>query len=145
MNAHFCSIGKELASQFDETDPRLKDPLNYIQSEVNHSIYLQDTDLAEIILAIMKLNVRKACGYDSISNKILRASCYVIAAFLVDLFNKCLRQGVFPDIYKIAQVIPLFKGGEHEILGCYRPISLLPALGKLLETVVQRMLTCSGC
>ena len=35
-------------------------------------------------------------------------------------------EGVFPDCYKIAQVIPLFKGGDKEDRNCYRPISLLP-------------------
>ena len=49
-----------------------------------------------------------------------------------------MRQGVFPDAYKIAKVIPLFKkGGDRESLDSYRPISLLPALGKLLEKLIS--------
>ena len=49
----------------------------------------------------------------------------------------CIRQGVFPDSYKMAEVIALFKGGDKEDVNCYRPISLLPALGKLLEKLVS--------
>ena len=45
--------------------------------------------------------------------------------------------GVFPDAYKIAQVIPLFKGGDKENPNSYRPISLLPTLGKLFEKVIS--------
>ena len=48
-----------------------------------------------------------------------------------------MQQGIFPDIYKVAQVIPLFKGGDKEDMNCYRPISLLPALGKLFEKVIS--------
>ena len=44
-----------------------------------------------------------------------------------------------PDAYKIAKVIPLFKkGGDREsLVDSYRPISLLPALGKLLEKLIS--------
>ena len=40
------------------------------------------------------------------------------------------------DRFKIAQVIPLFKGGNKEDPNSYRPISLLPAIGKLLEKLI---------
>ena len=40
-------------------------------------------------------------------------------------------------MFQNAQVVPLFKGGEKDSRNCYRPISLLPALGKLLEKVVS--------
>ena len=78
----------------------------------------------------------KACGYDLISNRIIKATNYVVASHLTRLFNNCINQGIFPDIYKLAQVIPLYKGGDKENLNSYRPISLLPALGKLLEKVI---------
>ena len=47
---------------------------------------------------------------------------------------------IFPDAFKIAEVIPLFKGGITHILGNYRPISLLPLFGKLLEKVIAARL-----
>ena len=48
-----------------------------------------------------------------------------------------MKQGVFPECFKLAQVTPLFKGGDKSDLGCYRPISLLPAFSKILEKVIQ--------
>ena len=56
---------------------------------------------------------------------------------IIVLFNKCLKEGIFPQSFKLAQVTPLFKGGDREDPSCYRPISLLPALGKLLEKIVS--------
>ena len=47
-----------------------------------------------------------------------------------------MKQGIYPDCFKIAQVTPLFKGGDKTILGSYRPISLLPAMSKILEKVI---------
>ena len=72
-----------------------------------------------------------------ISNKVLKASCSVIAPFLEILFNLCLAKGVFPDQFKIAKVIPLHKGGDKLDKNSYRPISLLPALEKLFEKIIS--------
>ena len=60
-----------------------------------------------------------------------------ILPYIANLFNIFLTEGTFPDVYKIAQVIPLFKGGDKENPNSYRPISLLPTLGKLFEKVLS--------
>ena len=49
------------------------------------------------------------------------------------MINISFNQGVFPNILKIANVIPIHKKGDK--LGCnnYRPISLLSNISKILE------------
>ena len=90
----------------------------------------------------MNQETKKACGYDEISNKIIKKSSDIVAPFLKTLFDACLQQGIFPDCFKLAQVAPLFKGGDRTNLGSYRPISLLPALSKVLEKIILvRMMT----
>ena len=44
---------------------------------------------------------------------------------------------IFPEKWKEATVIPLFKGGNRLDVSNYRPISLLPLPGKLLEKIVH--------
>ena len=46
--------------------------------------------------------------------------------------------GEFPDIMKIAEVVPLYKGKEHYYESNYRPISLLSTISKILEKVVYK-------
>ena len=65
--------------------------------------------MSEILNLISKLAIKKACGYDQIFNKILKAASYVVAPFLTTLSNKCMHQGVFLIAYKIAKIIPLLK------------------------------------
>ena len=44
--------------------------------------------------------------------------------------------GVFPDIWKFANIQPVYKEGNHQLKNNYRPISLLPICGKILEKIV---------
>ena len=48
---------------------------------------------------------------------------------------------IFPNCFKLAKVTPLFKGGEKHDPNCYRPISLLPCIGKVLERIISKGLT----
>ena len=49
------------------------------------------------------------------------------------VFNKSITQGIFPDVMKLADVIPLYKGKEKDEVINYRPISLLMILSKILK------------
>ncbi len=64
---------------------------------------------------------------------ILSDSLYMIAFYLTVIVNTSLTTGVFPEIWKHAMVIPLFKKGDQENVSNYRSISLLPVLSKILE------------
>ena len=55
---------------------------------------------------------------------------------LAIIFNKSMNTGIFPNIMKKAEVIPLFKGGSKLVTSNYRPISLLLTISKLLEKLV---------
>ena len=52
------------------------------------------------------------------------------------IFTNCLRRGLFPEIWKYANVVPVHKKNEKNLKGNYRPISLLPIFGKMLEKLI---------
>ena len=54
------------------------------------------------------------------------------------IFESCIRQGTFPDKYKMSNVCPINKKKAKNLKENYRPISLLPILAKILE----KMLVC---
>ena len=129
-----------MASKFDNAaDIGLaKDPMDYITNPTDKCFHIPDVSLPDIVTLIAGLNNKKSSSHDLITNGMLKATCHIIAPFLVTLYNKCLSEGVFPKAYKTAQVIPLFKGGDRENVNSYRPISLLPVLGKLLEKLISK-------
>ena len=52
------------------------------------------------------------------------------------IFQKFLETGQFPNSWKYANVQPVFKKENRQIVSNYRPISLLPIFGKILEKIV---------
>lgn len=60
----------------------------------------------------------------------------LIDSLLAFLFNLSFNTGVFPECFKTARVIPLFKQGDRSLLGNYRPISLLNVFNKILEKLM---------
>ena len=57
-------------------------------------------------------------------------------------FNACLRLGYFQEIWKMANICMILKPGKKAALPTsYRPISLLPILGKLFEKIMTVRIT----
>lgn len=97
--------------------------------------------LSEVKDLINRLKIKKACGFDDISNRLVKNVPVKFIEKLVDIFNNCLRIGYFPKAWKIAKVIALDKPGKDASMPSNkRPISLLPVLGKLFErTILTRL------
>ena len=85
---------------------------------------------SDIIRHIRKLNCNKAHGHDNISARILKICDDSIALPLSIIFKKCLEEKVFPNKWKKANVVPIHKKNEKNIISNYRPVSLLPLCGK---------------
>ena len=79
------------------------------------------------------LDCSKAAGLDEISARFLKISSEVISKPLVKIINISIHQGIFPQAFKAAKVIPIHKKGSKSDKSNYRPISILPLLSKLIE------------
>ena len=75
-------------------------------------------------------------SYD-IPVKIIKLSKFVIAPKLCYLINYCINKGVFPNVFKIVKVLPIYKGGEKHITSYYRPISILLQFSKIFEKILK--------
>lgn len=54
--------------------------------------------------------------------------------------NRSLKDGVFPNQWKISRVVPVFKKGDPSNIKNYRPISILSCCSKLFESLVCPLL-----
>ena len=90
----------------------------------------------KILNIIQSLNSHKAHGWDEISVRMIKLSDAALVIPLKIIFTNCLRCGIFPQIWKCANVVPVHKKNEKNLKGNYRPISLLPIFGKILEKLI---------
>jgi len=97
----------------------------------------------EIKTAIWKMKPKGAPGIDGITAGILRKAWLPLKETITDLFLKCLQQGTFPECWKTARLVLIPKPGKDNLgdVKSYRPISLLPVLGKALESLIIDNLT----
>ena len=134
LNDHFNTIGTSMATKFEAS--KSNDPLRHITKSPSCSIYLLFATSDEIMKLIRQIETKKATGPDGISAYLVKISCEVLAPILAQIFNKCIREGIFPNLMKIAEIIPLHKDGVRTNSTNYRPISLLPIFGKLFEKII---------
>ena len=82
---------------------------------------------------LRNLNSKTASGIDNLSARILSYAAPIIAPVITRIINLSITTSTVPKRWKCARVTPLFKGGISNEMNCYRPISILPLLSKVLE------------
>ena len=76
FNNFFSEIGDKLAKTFpNDNNSEYKD---YLGNSVNHSMYLFNTTLAEVLDTIKSLKNTKSTGYDDFSSKFINLSATII-------------------------------------------------------------------
>ena len=97
-------------------------------------------DNAYVLNAIRQLKHGKAPGPDKISTTLNKDAADFIWKPLTMVFNSSLKYGIFPDIWNLARVTPIFKAGSRKDANNYRPISVISVLSRMLEKIVHDQL-----
>lgn len=123
----FC--GKEIADP--EVENNLTPPLIATNEEIS-----QD----ELHIAIKKLSNRKAPGIDGIPNEIFKAISIKYKAKLLGMINEIFNYCKVPEEWCKIIVNPIYKKGDKNDPGNYRPISLVPTGLKLVTSILSSRL-----
>ena len=92
----------------------------------------------ELLLACSRIGDRKASGPDGIPNVALKAAIRECPNVFADLFNTCMKEGIFPAPWKEQRLVLLPKGKKPpEEPSSYRPLCMLDTVGKVLERIVS--------
>ena len=132
FNDYFINVGKTLSSKISIVT---NCPFTETSLIPNHSqsFFLRPIGVQEVINHINELNTSKSGGSLGIPIKYIKLSVNVIAPILTNFYNHCITTGCFPDILKIAEVIPLYKSGSKNLCSNYHPISILSPFSKIFE------------
>ena len=97
---------------------------------------LIETDDVKKILENLKTN--KAAGPDGIHPRILKELASELAPILCSIYQRSLRDGILPSVWKYGDVTPIFKKGKKVLPNNYRPVSLTSVICRVLEKLVRK-------
>ena len=137
FNDYFSDIGPNLASKIDSSNYNFE---TYVKNGKSEFAAFQPVTVSHVCRLLLGLSGNKATGIDKISCKIIKKAAPIISDSLTLIFNQAITLSSFPDEWKMAKVVPLFKNGQRNIPGNYRPISVLPAISKIMERILYDQL-----
>jgi exonuclease III len=129
FNNFFCNIANDIEQEMQPGDGL---PPSTLINSIPVSFYLFPVTAEECKDVITKLKNTKG-HVDNISVRIFKSMKLVLAYPVAELINCSFATGIFPDSLKIACVTPIYKSGDPLNVTNYRPISILPLLGKVFE------------
>ena len=147
FNTFFTQKVKNIDSKIPQSDV---DPLDntraYLKKFEQHGHKIPEFNLRRIHCKDIKkiiggLNNTKSTSYDNISMFAVKKLRHVITPWLKRILILSFETGVWPEMWKLAKIAPVHKGGEEHSMKNYRPVALLPVLSKVVERAMVDQLT----
>lgn len=129
FNDFFHSVFSAQHSSYSDSSENCND------TNCNTIISLQ-VSLQTVEGSLKSLNVDKGAGCDGIPAAFWKGCTNSLAEPIHIIFNRSLKEGIFPEAWKRAHIVPIHKKGTRANVENYRGISILNILGKLFEKIV---------
>ena len=128
-------LNEQFSSVF--TKPKLFQSFNMNQKTKTNTMLKIKVSENGVFKLMSKINENKATGPDGIPGKLLKLCAKELTPVFTILFQASLDQGIVPEDWKLANIVPLFKKGDKKNPENYRPVSLTSIPCKLLEHIVH--------
>lgn len=130
FNEHFSSVSRTLhTTPYTMTE-------HVIPPALNSLFPFRKIMPLHIYNAICEMKENCSAGPDGLEPKFVKLAAHILMYPLADLFNLSLSTHCIPSIWKCAQVVPLFKGGDSTEVNNYRPISIISVISKIFEKLI---------
>ena len=136
LNDHYITIGARTA----QTIPVSHQPPPATQQPNNPSFKLKPFTQPEVEAIMKNINRNKASDIYDIKPAIIKDLTPTLAPILTKLYNQCITNNEYPDSLKLTKVIEIYKAKDKTLPANYRPISLLPILAKIFDTLLNNQL-----
>ncbi|XP_031337267.1 uncharacterized protein LOC116166456 [Photinus pyralis] len=135
INMYFSSTQRSCIPDFELLD-------YYSSNKFNpNSCFTLSEVLEEDITKILFKVSSNATGVDGISIIMLKHCCPFLTPYITYIINYCIKSYSVPSVWKCSLLKPIAKVASPSGISDLRPISILPALSKLLEKVIVAQLT----
>ena len=134
FNSYFTSVGEKLSSHFDKNQQPVMPPVvgsgrRFTFSEVSPNF---------VFKSLKNLSVQSSIDILGMDRYLLRLAASHMFLYITYLFNLSLSTGFFPSDWKLASIMPIFKGaGSKSDPSNYRPISITSTISKIFESAIK--------
>jgi hypothetical protein len=135
INKYFAEMGSDVVINNDTLRLFMNNRQN---NDIAEFKFVAVTE--EAVKAEMNTIKSKAVGSDEISIEMIKTVSPFALESICYLINESLKDGVFPQAWKESIVRPLPKATGPTSVEQLRPISILPAISKILEKIVIKQI-----
>ncbi len=133
MFAHYFS------SIFDLPETNQLQGNTFVSNSSNLPFHIQIFD-DDVLAAISKIKNTCSAGIDQVPSFLIKDCSAAFLKPLCYLFNLSLNNSCFPNMWKIAKIVPVYKSGDISDVRSYRPISILSCFSKVYESILYRQI-----
>ncbi|XP_063915734.1 uncharacterized protein LOC135131813 [Zophobas morio] len=94
----------------------------------------------DILKAAKKIKPNFVCGPDDIPAFLVIDCLQYLLKPLCHIYNLILKSSIYPQMWKVSRVFPVFKAGDKANIVNYRPIALISNYAKLFECIMSDFL-----
>ena len=134
MNNYFVNIAKQTVKK----DPVISEDIEKLITQMSSNsdgFKMQKVQYSDVVKELTSLRNDTSTGSDEIPTKFIKPISDVIASPFTDIINTMI-----PHQWKTARLVPIPKVNYPSDTTDYRPISILPALSKIAERLIQKQL-----
>ena len=142
------SSNRKTETLLNQLPPPSVDPLASLQEELDkwgprkdqrEEFNFKPVTRLDTLKLIKDLGNSTSAVNDSIDNMILKHGAETLSGPITHMINTSIAEAKFATKWKIGKILPLHKGKGLDFQNpeSFRPISLLPTLGKMMERAVQ--------
>ena len=122
FSKYFTNVGPNLVSNMQNIFKPFEDFLFPVEKNMKY----RDLTFEQFEKAFKSIKRNKAARHDDIDNNVIIKVYDEISYPLFMIFHSSFNESIFPEQLKVAKVSPIFKVGNIEEIGDYRPISVFP-------------------
>ena len=136
LNNYYVNVGPSLAKQhmkkWEKENCKIK---------TNSTFNFHWVTEREIKQIIKDICITKSSAIEGLNTRILKDAFEVLSFELAYMYNSCLQNGIFPEVWGLSKVTPIPKTKTTSSKpGDWRPISQICLPGKLLEKIIHTQL-----
>ena len=136
INDFYVNIGKTVNNAVMVNDVY---PVDNIPSDDN-KLEFDPFTIDEVIRLATEIELDKSSGIPEYNSTIFKDLIQTIPEIFCRMYNSSLNEGNFPNSWSTGMVIPIPKAGSLQNVSNWRPISILPIQGKILEYLIHKRL-----